>query len=451
MEIFLLCFLPILCFIIFSSSLEYQRVRKKGCDSFTIFAIYLAIECFIPMLAILLILAFKGAAELDTGNAFFDKIYFYVTTRRLVIVGSFAIIFYLFTWLSYVAVMGILQSRVTGRKIKLAFSEFRIAAILLAAGIFGLIIVAQEAGSVGESYRWLVRFRNLDPEIDRTFLTANYFSLLQPLLFLASVGLLTCEDRPTTHLKIIFWGTAVLFFALASVSRKALIIPLVLFCSKTLLLGFRLRRAQICVFILVALTALLLGKSFFAFTIGTTKDVKLSSPDFYGQVLVLASDAGITVCESIGTIALFEAPMRLGIDHLLSIARRLPEEAIGFPDLFPERLVRKTTAEFSHPEAQDIPPGLMGMMWLDFRWLGPFIYGAVFGVGLALIERLRKRFTPSHASSCFFAVALFVYCLPINTGSLDFTFSMDIFFLVLLLVLTIKGNKASSVLKLSHD
>src|SRR6185312_2064722 len=106
--------------------------------------------------------------------------------------------------------------------------------------------------------------------------------------------------------------------------------------------------------------------------------------------------------------------------------------------VLPERIVRVTTGIFVGPKEADIPPGLFGQMWLDFQFAGPFIYGLYWGIGLGVLEHIRKRFILDLQSSSIFALVLFVYCLPLNTGSLDFTFSVDIIVLVFLLLGVVK-------------
>src|SRR5690606_13441498 len=100
------------------------------------------------------------------------------------------------------------------------------------------------------------------------------------------------------------------------------------------------------------------------------------------------SEIGITLTESLGTISLLEMPPRYGIDHLMSVAQRFPEGALGFVIDFPERIVRISTAIFDDPWGADLPPGFMGQMWLDFRVLGPIVWGAVMGLQVGVVQYL---------------------------------------------------------------
>ena len=443
MEVFLFCFLPALCSLISLIRREYLRTRKRGADSFSIFSLLFAAECLVPLAVISAFFSFREKTSLKLGNELLDLVYFSFSSEDLIIVAVFAILFYFITYIFYACVTGGLEAREIRSMFRVTFNKLIMGIILVTGAVSLIIMLSQGADSIAESYRWLVRFRNLDPNIERNFLNANMFSLIQPLLFLSTAGLLICKDKTKARYEIFLWLAATLFFGVAAVSRKAIFIPLFLIISTELLAKKKVKFAQIFSISLIVVVVLLLVKPLFTYVIGARGDVKTSASNYDDAILYLASDAGLTVCESLGVISLVHMPMRLGIDHLLSIARRLPEESLGLPDLLPQRIVRRTTEIFYHADAQDIPPGLMGMMWLDYRWFGPIIYGGFFGIGLGMIERLRKKFVSSHAASAMFSIALFVFCLPINTGSLDFTFSMDVFFLFLLLALTIKIKKQS--------
>jgi Ca2+/Na+ antiporter len=114
--------------------------------------------------------------------------------------------------------------------------------------------------------------------------------------------------------------------------------------------------------------------------------------------------------------------------------------SLGFDKdaIFPERIVRLSTRTFVDSNAQDIPPGLMGQMWLDCGILGPVIWGVIFAAALSFFQIRfdRKQKTPQAVA--FFMMGLYILSLPLNTGSFDFVFSVDIVFLVLFLLIVYK-------------
>ena len=152
-----------------------------------------------------------------------------------------------------------------------------------------------------------------------------------------------------------------------------------------------------------------------------------------------ACEVGVSLTESLwGTVTLLPIGPRFGIDHLMSVMRLFPEGVMGLDFNFPERVVRLSTEAFAGPEAQDIPPGFLGQMWLDFGIMGPLVWGIIFGLQVALLQLLFERTTRSWESASFMALVLFLIAYPVNTGSLDFTFSFDI---VVLLVVLFLGTK----------
>jgi hypothetical protein len=155
-------------------------------------------------------------------------------------------------------------------------------------------------------------------------------------------------------------------------------------------------------------------------------------------LLRAASDAGLTIVESVGTMLFLHVDMRFGVDHMLSLAQRFPEGVLGLDFNFPERLVRLSTEAFADANAQDIPPGFAGQMWLDFRAFGPVIWGLMFGLQMAVLQAFFERTERSLQAASVFVLLAFVIVLPINTGSFDFSFSVDIFALIFALLVCVR-------------
>jgi hypothetical protein len=141
----------------------------------------------------------------------------------------------------------------------------------------------------------------------------------------------------------------------------------------------------------------------------------------------------------------FDVSPRLGIDHLLSALRKIPDGMIGLNIDWPERIVRIATKTFATANDADIPPGLIGQSWLDLPIIGSLVWGLVIGFQSHFLDRWTARTANTPSKAIFTTLLTIVIALPINTGSYDFTFSVDIIFLVLLLTLFFRLKK------LNHD
>jgi hypothetical protein len=130
--------------------------------------------------------------------------------------------------------------------------------------------------------------------------------------------------------------------------------------------------------------------------------------------------------------------LRLGVDHLLSILRRVPASWFGGDLELPKRIVRITTEQFSTSDDSDIPPGLFGQMWLDFGVFGPIIWGYILSLQINIAQRLFSSTIPTLQAIAAFALVTFVIALPVPTGSYDFTFSVDVLALLLCMWLAFK-------------
>ena len=98
---------------------------------------------------------------------------------------------------------------------------------------------------------------------------------------------------------------------------------------------------------------------------------------------------------------------------------------------------------FADANAQDLPPGLMGQMWLDFGLAGPLVWGAAFGLQMSLLQRWFKGARRTLSSAAVFTVLTFVIALPLNSGSFDFSFSVDIFMILGVIALCVRRRRVS--------
>jgi hypothetical protein len=174
---------------------------------------------------------------------------------------------------------------------------------------------------------------------------------------------------------------------------------------------------------------------------GTVETIVESYESWMSALLRAATDIGITIVESLGTLQFLDVGLRFGVDHVLSMAQRFPEKSLGLDFDFPERIVRISTAAFADASSQDIPPGLLGQMWLDFRVAGPVIWGLAFGLQMSVIQFFFERTRRTRQSAAVFMLLVFIVALPLNSGSFDFTFSVDIIALAAVLLWCVKFRR----------
>jgi hypothetical protein len=283
-------------------------------------------------------------------------------------------------------------------------------------------------------YAALVLYRAGWEGVERTPLNANAFALTQTWSWLSVVVVLVEYERRGWTWRLGALALMLVAFAILGVSRRAIFVPLLLIYFGGLLATKRWRLGWLAVAALPLIAWLALGKEVigaFAYR-RAASEVVVSAVDAWPSSLVrAASDIGITNVESVATFRyLDDMGVRFGQDHALSLAQRLRFQALGFRSDFPERIVRISTRAFAGDEAQDIPPGVFGQMWLDFRVAGPVIWGLLLGLQVSAAQALWKRLRRDWSAAIIITVVVFVIALPLNSGSYDFTFSVDIFALV---------------------
>jgi hypothetical protein len=135
---------------------------------------------------------------------------------------------------------------------------------------------------------------------------------------------------------------------------------------------------------------------------------------------------------------LLDLPPRFGVDHLLSALRIIPTAHRWLGEL-PVRMVRLSTEAFATPHDEDIPPGLFGQMWLDFRAFGPVLWAFVLSLQMSIVQHVFAQTIRTRQAVALVVLVAFVVALPLNTGSYDFTFSIDIYTLAFCLFLSFRS------------
>lgn len=423
---------------------EYRNIAQRGGDSFTVVLAFVFIYLLLPGVGIYSLLGVYGA-DLRTGNIFFDKVF-----GRLDFVDSLMVCF-----LTFIFILGLYLSvgfRRTGRgsggasKKELGLRGWGvflgISALFFVCGKFFMDL----GGDFIERYVNLILFRNLDSSSDRTFFSANAFSLTQTLTWLAA-GIFFIYRAEKNHLIAALCFFVMLFSAFLMGSRRGLIFPVLIIYFSSILLRSELHFRKLLVFVPLVLLWVAFGKELTgSVAYSVEAEAVIGNYESPGSMMLRAfSDIGISQVQSLAVLQHFETFPRLGFDHLLSVLRRIPDGMVGLDIEWPERIVRITTEAFASKGDADIPPGLIGQSWLDFPVLGAVLWGLFIGAQSRLLDCWASRFARTPSRVVFVVLMSLVIALPINSGSLDFSFSIDIIFLVILIMLFFRARDRSAL------
>jgi hypothetical protein len=435
-------------YVVFSialGALELRRTRVSGPDALTIFIVIFMLQCCLPGIGIYGTLSLAETAD-PTGNGVFDGIFSHlnVTTSLLVLTMTvwFVVFFYMGAF-SGRALLGRLFPAQTAPPRSLEGLEYRFVFILFGGLALTVVSFFFLGDDMADRFANLVRLRAYDENVERTDFFAYAYVLTQTWAWLSIPALFVLWEK---HRRGLLWYSILfcaVIFAILSASRRAIFVP-VLLCYFTVLLYDGKWRVRLILAISIPILVLIMyGKEIFAtFAFGgAIEEVAGRYESTASAILRASSEQGITIIESLGTLTFLDEHLRLGIDHLLSIAQRFPHRLLGFDIDYPKRMVRISTEALSTPEAQDIPPGLIGQMWLDFRVLGPVVWGIFFGAQMSVAQFLFERSRRSLQASALVALVVFLIALPINTGSYDFTFSVDVIATVVMLALTYRARR----------
>lgn len=424
---------------------ELRRTRGSRADATSIFVALALLQCCLPAIALYAMLPFVNP-QVPTGNGVLDRILQSANPTSALLVLAMTVWFIVFFYASLavgrLALGSDAPARVRGGLI-VSVSPERL--LLVLTGGLGLTLLSfwLLGDNLLSRYANLILLRAGYEGIERNALNANAFSLTQTWSWLSVLALFCVRER---------WGrrwlwwiclvTAVIFAALGA-SRRGLFLPLVLGYLTLVLHDGRWRLRWIVGSLVPLVLLIAFGKQAFSALAysGGFETVTGYYQSWTSAVLRAATEIGLTVVESLGTLSFLDLGMRFGVDHLLSIAQRFPEGVLGLDFNFPERIVRLSTAAFADPTAQDLPPGLVGQMWIDFRILGPVVWGIVFGLQMSVLQHLFERTRRSLQSAGVFMLLVFVVSLALNTGSFDFTFSTDIFAVLFVLMVCVRVRR----------
>lgn len=258
----------------------------------------------------------------------------------------------------------------------------------------------------------------------RGFWDSLAFSFINSMLSLSLLPL-TIQTNWRISRFIVSVPLAVLLMLMCGSRRAAIVLMLVLLMSQLS------RSRRVAIFLafflpLVAITMVLFGRSILSrLGDGDRSQTEVVSEQTWDHAGYIASELAISHTESLSTLIWFDHWPRLGVDHILSVLRLLPEQSILGSE-FAERFTRHATyMHIGDASANDIPVGFIGAVWVDGYWLGIFVLPMVLGLFAAKFDHwIHSRVGMSGTG--WYAIAYLNYVIffqTLNSGTLDFTLS----------------------------
>lgn len=433
--------------------IEVMRTRMCGPDVLTLFMAMFLLQCCLPGIVIFGFLPFTGLDQ-PTGNPVFDRIFAAMDLSSAMLVlgltAWFAFLIYIFMALGAVLIRRAALHRLpSGQWLMLRASPTRLL-VVLSVGLALTVLGFWHMGdSLVDRYSRLIELRAGVEAVEGDRLSNFAFSLSQTWTLLSPVALFVLSERRG---RTLIWYCCLIgagTFAVLSVSRRALFIPVLLAYFTFVLSDGRWRLKSVLAASIPILLLVAFGKEAFAAVAfgGSITEVVGRYQTVAAGAVRTACEMGITVVESLGTINLLKIPPRFGIDHLLSVMHGAPlgyfVHWLGQDSALPDRVVRMSTLAFSTPDDRDIPPGLFGQMWLDFRALGPIVWAFVFAIQLSIVQGVFSLAVRTKEAIAAIVLITFLVALPLNTGSYDFTFNDDVIALIMCLAFTFKPMRIS--------
>jgi hypothetical protein len=422
---------------------EAWRTRRFGADVVTVFTVIFLLQCCAPGIFIYACLPFVDAMH-PTGIPAFDRIYAATDLQAALLVLSltacFAFCFYTATSLGEVLLQRV-AFRIPRRSCLVATGSAAPLLWLLTGGfVLAVTSFYLGGGTMAERYANLILLRGYSEQVKPTLLNGVVATSIEGWAWLSVAALFVMLERHRYRIGAFMCAIFMATFMLLAVSRRDLFIPLLLAYLTMLLFDGRWRPRVLLGVAIPVLLWIAYGKELFTeIATGGSVSVLGERYDTLASLLLRSNtDMGVTIVESVGTVSLMDLPPRLGVDHLLAILPRIYVSSLHMGLDLPPRVVRLSTQAFASAGDQDIPPGVFGQMWLDFRVFGPLVWAGVLGLQVSLVQRLFALSVRTREACAGFAVITFVVALPLNTGSYDFTFSLNVLILLLGLLLTFR-------------
>jgi hypothetical protein len=428
-----------LSFGIYIVLLERGKASSIGPDLFSLFSVIFLVQVVVPGVVIPLLLHVL-AGNHEIGNPFLDRVYRDVDGFVVALSCFLSILFYVVAKHSFYAMAGFPLFRRGALKIEITVVPWRLYFLVLLGLVSSYSLLSMlSSDGLETGYQNLVLFRAQDASLDAGgFVIANLFTLTQAFAFLSvCVFFVWYEKRFCGAVGLIVSILVIVFLGLMTASRRGVGIQLFLVYFAFVLVNRRWYVTPLALAGLVFFPVLMFGKEFLAM-MAIGRDFNEIIETVFGAHLLLAvlngfSSLGITLNSSWATIMYMDLSPRFGVDHFVTLLRFLPGGFLGYDEdaFLLERIVRTSTEVFVGRDELDIPPGLIGQMFLDFSVFGPVVWGVIFGGALGFFWFLFRGALSGWSSVGFFVVFSFVATLPINSGSIDFNLSIDMVFLLI--------------------
>ncbi|WP_243038986.1 O-antigen polymerase [Dyella sedimenti] len=431
--------------------IERKRTRRTGADLLSVFFLIFSLQNTIPGVVIPLLIERRSGIP-NTDNIFFNRIYQYISPEYICLSAILCFLFVGSVYFAYFSFRGRSgDQKTSGHARSVQVVPWRLAAAMLVGAISSALLLREmDGGSLIGAYQTLAAYRT-GGGVARTFMNANLFALTTTFSVLSIIPVLYAAGRPKSKkrtLGLVLAFVAMIGFSLMTVSRRSLPLNILLIYFALVIVNKRWYLKSIALMFLFFMPVLIYGKTVL-YSISINRDMAdtlkaIQATDARGAILTGFSYLGISLDSSWATFLFLDLPPRLGIDHWLSVMRRIPLGTLGFDkeSVLPERIVRISTRAFVGADAEDIPPGLIGQMWMDFRLLGPIVWGLGFGVLMRLLQRRFEGRQKTLEAAGYLIVVIYVATLPLNTGSFDFVFSIDNLFIFGLLWLVYRKTRA---------
>jgi hypothetical protein len=299
-----------------------------------------------------------------------------------------------------------------------------------------------------ESFGALVGFITSDYRVNWTastkgFFDALAFALINSMLPLAFLGL-TIQTRWRTLRYLIILPLAVILLLMCGSRRAATVLLLVTLMSQ--LPRNRIMALSIAFALpIIIVIMVLFGRAIPGMIGGEERSAtEVLSDRAWDHAGYISSELAISQTASLSTMTWFDNWPRMGVDHVLSVLRLLPEQSI-FGTEFTQRFTRHATnMHIGDPGANDIPVGFIGAVWVDGYWLGVIVLPLALGLFAGRFDRwIHSR--DGISGPGWYAIAYLnftVYFQTLNSGTLDFTMSPTNVFAALMCAFLLAAHPA---------
>ena len=435
--------------------MEIHRNYNFKIDLLSVFIAIFSVQVILPGIFIPLLI-YIGSGRVDVNNFFIDRVYHELLPEFVWLSAVLAMFFVLFLYIGFFIASKNNYFKNFNPNLHLSASYIRYS-IVITLGIASSYTLLNSLSNDDflSQYSQLILIRALDTSVadSRNFLVANLFSLTQTFSIVSIVGIFIVIDKKFKFqlILLIIIIFIIAYLGLMTGSRRGIAIQFFLIYIVYCIYSNKWHISLLLIMSIIFFPILIFGKEYLAqVSLGFAPDDISYNADSQSLLVALLSgfsSLGITLNSSWATFMFIDMPYRFGFDHIVAALRFLPLGSLGVDEdaLYPTRIVRVATEIFLGKEELDIPPGILGQMWLDFGFLGPVLWGITYGLSIACLQVIFEKYKNNLANISLFVIIIFIFALPLNTGSFDYNFSVDVFFLFVALIFIFKISKNNNI------